>query len=117
EEWQSLRMVGDGESGCVRMTPGDLFTLSDHARDDYNRAYLLTRVHHKGVQAQMAESAGADGPSYSVTFQCIPSDVPYRPERRTPRPTIKGVQTAIVTGAGGEEIHTDEHGRVKVQFH
>ena len=117
EEWQSLRMVGDGESGCIRMTPGYRFTLSDHARDDYNRAYLLTRVRHEGAQAQMAESAGGEGPSYRNTFQCIPSDVPYRPVRRTPRPTIKGVQTAIVTGAGGEEIHTDEHGRVKVQFH
>ena len=30
---------------------------------------------------------------------------------------IKGTQTAIVAGRKGEEIHTDEHGRIKVQFH
>ena len=30
---------------------------------------------------------------------------------------VRGLQTAIVTGKAGEEIWTDEHGRVKVQFH
>lgn len=32
-------------------------------------------------------------------------------------PTINGLQTAVVTGPAGEEIHTDELGRIKVQFH
>jgi type VI secretion system secreted protein VgrG len=117
EEWQSLRVVAEGESGVVRMAPGFFFTLSDHSRDDANKKYLLTRVRHRGVQAQMGDGGSGEGPSYSNTVQCIPADVPYRPERRTRRPAIKGVQTAIVTGAGGEEIHTDEHGRVKVHFH
>jgi type VI secretion system secreted protein VgrG len=30
---------------------------------------------------------------------------------------VQGPQTAIVVGPAGEEIHTDEHGRVKLQFH
>jgi uncharacterized protein involved in type VI secretion and phage assembly len=30
---------------------------------------------------------------------------------------VGGVQTATVTGPAGEEIYTDEHGRIKVQFH
>ena len=117
EEWQARRVVADGESGCIRFTPGFVFTLTDHTRDAENRAYLLTRVRHRGAQPQMMEVPGSEAPGYSNTFQCLPNDVPYRPERRTPRPTIKGVQTAIVTGPGGEEVHTDEHGRVKVQFH
>jgi type VI secretion system secreted protein VgrG len=33
------------------------------------------------------------------------------------RPVIHGVQTAVVVGPPGEEIHTDGYGRVKVQFH
>ncbi len=117
EEWQARRVIADGESGCIRLTPGYLFTLSDRARDDENREYLITRVVHKGSQPQMGEAATGDTMGYSNTFQCIPSDVPYRPERRTQRPAIKGVQTAIVTGPDGEEVHTDEHGRVKVHFH
>jgi type VI secretion system secreted protein VgrG len=30
---------------------------------------------------------------------------------------MRGIQTAIVVGPKGEEIYTDEYGRVKVQFH
>jgi len=117
EERQARRAVSDGESGCIRLTPGYRFTLNEHPREADNREHLLTHVRHQGAQAQMAEAGSGESPSYSNTFQCIPSDVPFRPERRTPRPTIKGVQTAIVTGPAGDEVYTDEHGRVKVQFH
>jgi type VI secretion system secreted protein VgrG len=34
-----------------------------------------------------------------------------------PKPVIHGSQTAFVVGPSGEEIYTDSHGRVKVQFH
>ena len=40
----------------------------------------------------------------------------FRPPRVTPRPTVQGVQTALVVGPKGEEIYTDKYGRVKVQF-
>ncbi|MEO3953082.1 type VI secretion system Vgr family protein, partial [Chromobacterium piscinae] len=33
------------------------------------------------------------------------------------KPTSLGVQTATVVGPAGEEVHTDQHGRIKVQFH
>ena len=55
--------------------------------------------------------------SYSNTFHCIPAEVPFRPPRVTRKPHVQGVQTAIVVGPPGEEIYTDEHARVKVQFH
>lgn len=117
EEWQARRIVADGDSGCFRLTPGYLFRLSECARDEENSEYLVTRVQHRGSQPQMGEAATGDKFGYLNTFHCIPSNVPYRPERRTPKPTIRGVQTAIVTGPDGEEVHTDEHGRVKVHFH
>ncbi len=43
--------------------------------------------------------------------------MPYRPQRKTPKPVIAGCQTAVVVGPKGEEIFTDKYGRVKVQFH
>ena len=55
--------------------------------------------------------------SYHNNFTCIPEKVVYRPERVTPKPLIRGPQTAVVVGPAGEEIYPDEYGRVKVQFH
>jgi type VI secretion system secreted protein VgrG len=43
--------------------------------------------------------------------------VQYRPVRRTPWPVIPGVQTAVVVGPPGSEIHEGKYGQVKVQFH
>jgi type VI secretion system secreted protein VgrG len=57
------------------------------------------------------------GSEFSNEFSCIPFSVPYRAPRRTPKPFVQGAQTAIVVGPSGEEIYTDEFGRIKVQFH
>ncbi|MEP0842703.1 MAG: type VI secretion system tip protein VgrG, partial [Phycisphaerae bacterium] len=58
-----------------------------------------------------------DAPVYDCRFECIPADVTFRPPRVTPWPVMRGSQTARVVGPKGEEIHTDQYGRVKVQFH
>ena len=47
----------------------------------------------------------------------LPMQLPFRPPRLTPRVTMPGPQTAIVVGPEGDELHVDEHGRVKVHFH
>ncbi len=57
-----------------------------------------------------------DAPVYECRFECIPAAVSFRPPRLTPWPVMRGTQTARVVGPQGEEIHTDEYGRVKVQF-
>lgn len=57
-----------------------------------------------------------DAPVYQCRFECIPASVAYRPPRVTPWPVMRGAQTARVVGPSGEEIHTDEYGRVRVQF-
>ena len=114
EEQETRRRAGRGEGACPRLSPGHVFSLSEHARDDFNRGYLVTGVTHEG-ECPHAEVPATT--SYSNRFEVVPDDAPYRPARTTPRPTVKGIQTAIVVGPPGEEIYTDEHGRVKVQFH
>ena len=53
---------------------------------------------------------------YANGFQAIPSALPFRPQRTTPRPTIRGTQSAVVVGPASSEIYTDKYGRVKIQF-
>src|SRR3990172_8263092 len=81
-----------------------------------NKAYVITSLSHSARQGYATEDTISEF-SYVNSFKCIPFDVPYRPPRRTPKPVVEGVQSAIVVGPSGEEIYTDEHGRVKVQFH
>ncbi len=115
EAMQARRLLGVGQSICRRMVPGYQFTLNDYPRDDFNQEYLLTWVQHTGTQPLGQDQAGGRF-TYDNQFRCIPSTVPFRPLRKTPKPVVEGSQTAVVTGPGGEEIYVDQHGRVKVQF-
>jgi type VI secretion system secreted protein VgrG len=106
-----------GTSTCRAFTSGYRFDLLECFREDMNNnSYVLVTVNHGATEAVGTSGEGAVA-SYSNSFTCIPFDVPYRPPLATPKPMIGGVQTAIVVGPAGEEIYTDEHGRVKVQFH
>lgn len=110
------RRSAEGASRCARLSPGLVFTLTEHAHDDLNRAYLLTSVEHDGAEPLPGEPGGAEAARYENTFSAIPADVVCRPDPVPPKPSIKGVQSATVVGPAGQEIYTDEHGRVKVQF-
>jgi type VI secretion system secreted protein VgrG len=112
-----LSMVGMGNVPCFR--PGHRFTLENHPRGEMNREYLILQVLHRGSQEQAAqeETAGEIPTVYHNTFVCAPSEAPYRPPRHTPRPRVDGPQTARVVGPSEEEIHTDKHGRIRVEFH
>jgi type VI secretion system secreted protein VgrG len=122
EELRAPAQVAWGQGLSRRLSPGGKFELAEHAQADLNQEYVLLSVAHEGYQPEALvfeqQNAGrTDRKPYRCTFQCMPSSVPYRPPRRTRRPVIPGPQTAIVVGPSGEEIFTDEHGRVKVQFH
>jgi type VI secretion system secreted protein VgrG len=111
EELQASRWTGDGDSDSVRLAPGRTFVLAEHPSAELNRGYLITSVEHRWIEGDPALN------QYRCRFEVTPADVAFRPPRRTPRPIVHGIQTAIVVGPPGEEIHTDAHGRVKVRFH
>ncbi len=120
EELRARVEVMTGSSNCRRLLTGHTFKLAEHPVGGFNRKYLLLSVRHVGKQPEVltVEQTMSDSKEgYRNEFLCMPAQVPYRPPRNTPRPTIAGAQTAIVVGPAGEEIHTDEHGRIKVQFH
>jgi type VI secretion system secreted protein VgrG len=117
ESLRSNLEVGSGQSVCRRFMPGYRFRMTRHARTSFNQEYLITRLTSSGSQPLGEDSAGGEGLQYSNDFECIPFSVPYRPLRKTPKPIVEGVQTAIVVGPSGDDIYFDDLGRVKVQFH
>lgn len=116
EEETAITTINGG-SNCRAFASGYRFQLQGFYRDDMNnKEYVLASVYHEANQEYIPGEEATEF-SYTNNFSCIPFDVPFRPSRNTPRPVVEGVQTAIVVGPGGEEIYTDEHGRIKVQFH
>ena len=105
-----------GGSTCPGFVPGYSFDLVDHSKR-MDGGYATVRVEHEAVESDYRSEAQADGFQYTNRFVCIPRGTPFRAARSTPRPVVRGVQTAKVVGPGGEEIFTDKFGRVKVQFH
>jgi type VI secretion system secreted protein VgrG len=74
-----------------------------------NGEYIVTELRSSGKRGEDA---------CENDFAAIPKDAPFAAPRRTPKPVILGVQTAVVTGPSNEPeaIHTDKYGRVKVRF-
>ncbi|PWJ16550.1 type VI secretion system Vgr family protein [Jannaschia seohaensis] len=102
---------------------GHLFTLDEHPRASENIEYLIVRVRTKiwdgSYSTRFGGGIGARSDEIGVEadWQLVPADVPWRLPDPAPRPIMKGPQTAVVVGPGGEEIYTDKYSRVKVQFH
>ena len=110
-----------GTSTCRAFVSGFRFQLTDCFRENMNnKEFVLTHIEHIASQQPYktnSDTGGDSVSSYTNQFNCIPYEIPYRPVRKAHRPIIDGVQTAIVVGSSNDEIYTDEHGRVKVQFH
>ncbi|WZP00786.1 type VI secretion system tip protein TssI/VgrG [Isosphaeraceae bacterium EP7] len=107
-------IVAVGEGDDRSMAAGRRFTMRGHHDGDGD--YIFTSVRHEMQSTDSVRSGGSASP-YRNEFTAIPAGQPYRPARTTPRPSVRGPQTAVVTGPAGDEIFTDKYGRVKVHFH
>ena len=116
EQREAQRHVVFGRGSCRHFQAGFTFELTGHYRDDMNRTYLLVQVGH-AVRAGSYTTWDSPRLDHDVSFVAIPDDIPFRPQPTTARPLVHGSQTAEVVGKADEEIWTDEHGRIKVQFH
>jgi len=118
EELQAQYEVVTGGSDSRGICTGSTFQLVRHTRDDQNRKYLITSTNYKIDAGEFYSDSQGSGEFFcSCDFTAIDFDQPFRSPRITPKPSIPGPQTAMVVGPSGEEIYTDEFGRVKVQFH
>lgn len=105
-----------GDSNCRGFVSGYKFTLEEHYRTDVNGEYLLTSVEHTARNTSYQSDRSDEAFYYGNRIEAIPADIPFRPQRLAQKPRIDGVQTAVVVGRAGEEIYTDQYGRVKVRF-
>ena len=115
EELQARYSRIDGAGAVRGLACGYRFELQSHPRAEQNQVYLLIstrlRVAYSGYESGDGET------SCQCEFTATEGSEVFRPRRDTPKPTVAGLHTALVVGPPGNEIHTDEHGRVKVQFH
>ena len=117
EAFQCRDKTFDGTSDHKSFRPGITFNLSEHYRPDFNATYLITYLSHKAIQGTAAAGGGGSTMSYANTFDCIPGDDVFRPERVTPWPSIYGVLNAKVDdGGSGDYAEIDDQGRYKVKL-
>ncbi|WP_148715773.1 type VI secretion system Vgr family protein [Chitinolyticbacter meiyuanensis] len=114
EELQAERERDEGHATARGLAPGFRFTLRNCPRPEANREYLVVAVTYRLKEPGYASSN--EQAYYEFDFVTQPTSLPFRPRRITPKPRTNGPQTAVVVGPAGEEIWTDQYGRIKVQF-
>jgi type VI secretion system secreted protein VgrG len=125
EEMEAAGKHMEAEGNNRFSMPGRWFRLAEHFHyDSADRTsgegrdeFLILGMEHVACNNYL--QLGDPAPDYSNSFTCIRKNIPWHPGRgyNSVETKIHGPQTAIVTGPAGQEIHTDEHGRVRVQFH
>ncbi|MGK4007953.1 type VI secretion system tip protein TssI/VgrG [Sorangium sp. So ce1036] len=97
------------KTNALDLAPGTVLSFLDHPKTELG----------PGVGLLVLESTlvGDLPGAWQHACKAVSAEVPYRPPLRTRKPRAQGVESATVVGAPGEEIHVDELGRVRVQFH
>ena len=121
EELVSLHSSATGVTNARDFGIGASFELDGAPTASDNQKYLMVSAiyrldfaDHEAVSDLKSETRHE---GYRCDFLAISLKAPnYRSPRVSPRPVIAGPQTALVVGASGNEIQTDKHGRIKVQF-
>ncbi|BEV16754.1 type VI secretion system tip protein VgrG [Herbaspirillum sp. DW155] len=128
EEFEASAQLFEGVGNCRFLQPGRTFHLTGHFSDQprpgadsaarhQQQEFLIISVEHSATNNYLQDSETP--PFYANRVRCVRKPVPWRPGRGYySRPTaLHGMQTATVVGPSGENVHVDEYGRVKVQFH
>lgn len=115
DEHRGRRMRLHGSSDHRGMEAGRIFHLVGHFNPHLDRRdYVLTRVWHEVEQTLAGGEGSQSSGSYRNRFEAQPADIPFRPPRETPWPTIPGVMSARVAGGARDYAELDEFGRYRV---
>ncbi len=117
DELGSQFETSEAATNARGVTVGCSLSLEDHPRADQNREHLVLATSYDLEFGDYEGMPANEGASCRCSFVAMSSAQQFRPRRATPRPFVQGPQTAVVVGPSGDEIYTDEYGRIKVQFH
>jgi type VI secretion system secreted protein VgrG len=96
-------------TSLVDLAPGAIFTIAGAPRPEISEDQRL-------LVTQTRIDGRIDQP-WSVRVVAAFAAAKVRPPRRVSWPRIDGIQSAVVVGPEGQDIHADEFGRVRVRFH
>ncbi|MBI4955046.1 MAG: type VI secretion system tip protein VgrG [Myxococcales bacterium] len=132
---EAERYTGTGTVRTLRS--GCVFELEEHPLADLNGKYLVTELHHSGVDLGLMRTFGAlldvDAPGtthharrarmgaeaepYHVEFSAVREAQPFRPALRRPVPRVPGLEYGVVDGpADSDSAQIDEHGRYRTRL-
>jgi type VI secretion system secreted protein VgrG len=94
------------ETNVPDLAPGVGLKIEGHPADAIAEPLLIVAF----------EASGAKNGKWDMAATAVYRAFHYRPALRTAKPRVHGVQSGTVVGPQGQEIHTDEFGRVRVQF-
>jgi len=104
-----------GESNVAGFGAGMRFKVHGHPCLDGDPELLLVEVIHT-----FSRPSGQAEMSYKNEFRAVPTDRTYRPPRRTPKPRISGVVSALVEPSATDVVADfptiDPEGRYTVRF-
>ena len=105
----------DAQSTLRTLAPGQTITPQDVAKPaNVFEPQVVVAIRH--AISNPSYESGSGQPAYDNSFSVIPAKTPVTPHRSQSRPKIVGSQIALIAGPSGEEIHTDQYGRVKLTF-
>ena len=118
-EQQNRLEVFSGISEWPDIATGYAARVENHPDPVLNQHVVILSTHWTLENHGDDYSAALEGRDARTCceFRAFRSERGHRPERRTRKPVIPGLQTAVVVGKGGDEICTDKHGRIKIRFH
>ncbi|QDU59908.1 Phage-related baseplate assembly protein [Planctomycetes bacterium Pan216] len=102
-----------GTSPCPSIEVGRLLQLTEAGPD--SGEYFVTSL-SRSVRIGIKGRDDWETKAYECRFEGLPKELVYRTPRRTPRPCIRGVLTAIVASDIDREIATTDDASVKVTF-
>jgi type VI secretion system secreted protein VgrG len=107
EGTKAARSGVNGVASCIRIFPGRSFEVFGHPVASLDGSFFITRVTLEGDSKVGVTSR----------FEGIHKDTPFRRLRLTKEARQAGLQMGVVVGPDGQEVHPDDHGRVRVQMH